>query len=811
MRRLTFGMPPKAQPRPKPPPQRSQGASQANDKGQAPSAPSPKAQIEDVDEMRDDSLSTEPARGPDPQLSRPEPTNATQSTTTTTASSPPPPRRPRQRLASALPRNSSSTASLANPDGETRPAALKYKPKSAMRKSKEEREIAAKAEIERQAARQASEAKANGSERGGYYAWGRGRGGFGDMGRGKDQRFNMSHGATGHLGGSTLGEATRGRRGRGGYGGGSGGGGGGGGRGGGGGGGEGGEGGGVEEEAGRGPGGDGGGGHTRASDSTSTRVKKEPTVKGEKEKDGDVVMGSSMAKSKPKRTKIKREDQAPTYVSSDEEFDSDGKERMDIERINLVTDDEGSNDQSNPVSEIAKGKKRERLSQPRLDLLRPVRIQRQEHVERAVGVDTNASSLTSAELRRRAKERNEGGGSLFLPEEEDAEILYSQKVKGRRKTKDVEFLKDERKWKGVYQDEDDKDSIVKIKDEPQDEGDVMLVDKPLQTEGPERMAVDEGETLHLSGAIQNTLPDISGSVPQHTQDIDETAREIADIENTHPNMQDENHQQPDVERPQAGLYHKAYRPPTREEIEIAKAELSAETDEIDAILAEIESQTSTSESLPTAKSDNTNDPVDLSHEANAILPIIEGANYIFQLPPLLPSLRDASKKPPPPEKVPNPKPKPTLLPTPDPPKPSTKTTTTTNPFASTTIKEEQDKDIKPDPDALGPAPSIPHTYISGGIYHPIGHVGSFRVHRGGKLSASWGGMGMEVGRGGGGKVDTLQELVVTEFGSEVVKREDAEGIGGVWEEKVRVGERVWALGMTRPGFVAVPGLGGVLS
>lgn len=679
-----------------------------------------------------------------------------------------------------------------------------------MRKSKEEREIAAKAEVERQAARQASEAKANGSERGGYHAWGRGRGGFGDMSRGKDQRFNMSHGATGHLGGSTLGEATKGRRGRGGYGGGSGGGGGGGG------GGEGGEGGVVEGEAGRGlpRDGGGGGGHATASDSTSTRVKKEPTVKGEKEKDGDVVMGSSVAKSKPKRTKIKREDQAPTYVSSDEEFDSDGKERMDIERINLVTDGEGSNDESNPVSEIAKGKKRERLPQPRLDLLRPVRIQRQEHVERAVGVDTNASSLTSAELRRRAKERNEGGGSLFLPEEEeDAEILYSQKVKGRRKTKDVEFVKDERKWKGVYQDEDDKDRIVKIKDGPKDEGDVMLIDKPLQTEGPERMAVDEGETIPLSGAIQNTLPDISGSVPQHTQDIDKTARDIADMENTHPNTQDQNRQQPDEERARAGLYHKAYRPPTREEIELAKAELSAETDEIDAILAEIESKTSTSESAPAAKSDNTNDPVDLSHEASAILSIIEGANYIFQLPPLLPSLRDASKKPPPPDKVPKLKPKPTL-PTPDTPKPSTKTTTTitttTNPFA-TTIKEEQD--TKPDPDALGPAPSIPHTYISGGIYHPVGHVGSFRVHRGGKLSASWGGIGMEVGRGGGGKVNTLQELVVTEFGSEVVKREDAEGTGtgGVWEEKVRVGERVWALGMTQPGFVAVPGLGGVLS
>ncbi len=526
-------------------------------------------------------------------------------------------------------------------------------------------------------------------------------------------------------------------------------------------------------------------------------MKKEPTVKGEKDKDGDVVMGSSMAKSEPKRTKIKREDQAPTYVSSDEEFDSDGMERMDIERINLVTDDEDSEDESSPVSEIAKGKKRERPSQPRLDPLRPVRIQRQEHVERAVGVDTDASSLTSAELRRRAKERNDRGGSLFLPEEDDAEILHTQKVKSRRKPKDVEFVRNERKWKGVYQDEDDKDRIVKIKDEPKDEGDIMLIDKPLQHEGPERTAVDEEEAIPLSGAIQNTLPDISGSVPQHTQNINETAREIADIENTFQTLR-----QPDEERANAGHFHDTDLPLTREETDGAKADLSAETDEIDAILAEIESKASTSRPAPEGKRDNANDAVDLSHEAEAFCPIVDGANYTFQLPPLLPSLRDASKKPAPPERVQPPKAKPTA-PVHELPKPSA----SINPF-TIPIKEEQD--IKPEPDALGPVPSIPHTYISGGIYHPVGHVGRFCIHIGGKLSASWGGMDMEVARSGEGKVDTLQELVMTEYESEVVKKEE-EGTGGSWEEKVRVGEKGWGLGMTRPGFVAVPTWGSLLS
>lgn len=526
-------------------------------------------------------------------------------------------------------------------------------------------------------------------------------------------------------------------------------------------------------------------------------MKKQPTVKGEKDKDGDVAMGSSMTKSKPKQTKIKREDQAPTYVSSDEEFDSDGKQRMDIERINLVTDDEGSDDE---MSEIAKGKQRERPLQARLNPLRPVRIQRQEHVERAVGVNTDASSLTSAELRRKAKERNEAGGSLFLPKEDEAEILYTQEVKGRRKQKDVEFVKDERRWKGVYQDDDDKDSIVKIKDEPKDEGDVMLVDKPLQHDGPERMAVDEEEAIPLSGAIQNTLPDISGAVPQHTQDIEDTARDIADIENSDQTLQDENLKQQGEERARAGHCYDKSLPRTNEEVEAAKAELALEMDEITSILAEIESKEPTSRPTPATKTDKDDDPVDLSHEANALVPIIEGANYTFQLPPLLPSLRDSSKKPAPPEKQQKPKP---AAPAHELPKPSG----STNPFA-TPMKDEPD--IKLDPDALAPVLSIPHTYISGGIYHPSGHVGRFRIHKGGKLSASWGGMGMEVARSGEGKVNTPQELVMTDFVSEVVKKED-EGTGDAWEERVTVGEKGWGLGMTRPGFVAVPRFGALLS
>lgn len=105
-------------------------------------------------------------------------------------------------------------------------------------------------------------------------------------------------------------------------------------------------------------------------------------------------MGSSTPGSKPKRTKVKRDIQAPNYVSSGSELGSDGgkRKKKNIERINLSSSDEEDDEDQCFFSENAKGKQRERTPHIPSNLLRPVRIQRQEHVERTVGVNTDASS-----------------------------------------------------------------------------------------------------------------------------------------------------------------------------------------------------------------------------------------------------------------------------------------------------------------------------------------------------------------------------------------------------------------------------------
>ncbi|KAL9579306.1 MAG: hypothetical protein Q9212_005182, partial [Teloschistes hypoglaucus] len=147
--------------------------------------------------------------------------------------------------------------------------------------------------------------------------------------------------------------------------------------------------------------------------------------------------------------------------------------------------------------------------------MRPIRIDRHEHVERTIGVNTDASSLTSAELRRRAKARGEAQGSLFLPDSSDPINDDARKPKGRKKGRDVEFLRDERRWQGVYQDEDDADDMpVRIKEEPKEQNDPMVIDDDdyheMEIEGT---AITQGM---LDEQLQASIPK-GNATPDHSQ------------------------------------------------------------------------------------------------------------------------------------------------------------------------------------------------------------------------------------------------------------------------------------------------------
>ena len=223
------------------------------------------------------------------------------------------------------------------------------------------------------------------------------------------------------------------------------------------------------------------GGYTSSHAELSSGVKNEPVVKTE---------GSAMAGSKPDSgkiggTKIKKEDHDSLYVSSESESDGVKGRRINIEHINLLSDEEIDHS-----SKTIEGKGRLKTPKQPGWTSRPIRLDRQEHVERTVGVNTDASSLTSAELRRRAKAKGEAEGSLFLPNEEENTAPGKNQKKVRAKHKDVEFLRDERKWKGVFQDEEDSKDNIRIKEEPKDDNDAMIVDSSVTSV----MAIDESMT-----------------------------------------------------------------------------------------------------------------------------------------------------------------------------------------------------------------------------------------------------------------------------------------------------------------------------
>ncbi|KAH8696675.1 RNA polymerase III RPC4-domain-containing protein [Talaromyces proteolyticus] len=88
--------------------------------------------------------------------------------------------------------------------------------------------------------------------------------------------------------------------------------------------------------------------------------------------------------------------------------------RVSIDQINLDDDDLKDGDDIVVDKKGKKAVKSSHMSTIRVPL--PVRVPRHEHEERVVGVNTEASSSTSAELRRQAKEKANTDGSLFVDE-----------------------------------------------------------------------------------------------------------------------------------------------------------------------------------------------------------------------------------------------------------------------------------------------------------------------------------------------------------------------------------------------------------
>ncbi|MCJ1231061.1 hypothetical protein MMC12_007736 [Toensbergia leucococca] len=635
----------------------------------------------------------------------------------------PTPRRPVQRLASLYPRSSPNSSSIVSASREAgdRPIGLKFQPKSFIRRSKEERDAQVRAEEERRQARLAANPIPSTSigGRGSLRGRGRGRGDSsrdvpkGHTGPWRFERIGGSQ-ASGVLGGSTV------------YG--------------------------DGEKRGRGARGGSrlaGSSAPSTSETTraaSTRVKREPALKSEKDKDGDIEMAEPRGRRLPE---VKREDQESAYVSSEEEPDPAEGPRVNIEHINLVSDED-----TEESPEETKGKEHEKAANHPGRTLKPVRIDRHEHVERAINVNTDASSLTSAELRKRAKERNEAQGSLFLPQEEESKAVEKPRAKGRARAKEVEFVRDERRWKGVYQDEDMEDEAT-IKQEPMDDD-------------HDAMVVDSSEfTNQVSATLDTEMTSelVTTNTPREPRDDDLL---IDPIQHSPP------------------IYIFRDSVPSTKHIKEDKGLLDLEdlnADKFELLISGSLSTDANTVPLPTNRNLGVANHPKVKHNTKPPSQQKEdGHVYLFQFPPLIPTLTFTPRKDIPMQQ--------------------------SQPLKSAPPQHPDPIIIKPDSDDAPTSVKIPNALMAEDTDVAQGNLGALKAKKKARIFTRWGGARMEVGRGVEGGM--LREIVVLDLGGVKAKKDEneEEKMEGEKRKEGKAGKSV-GIGLLGEGFVLMPDWGGL--
>jgi hypothetical protein len=230
--------------------------------------------------------------------------------------------------------------------------------------------------------------------------------------------------------------------------------------------------------------------------------------------------------------RVKVEIPDPVYPEEQEEG-SRPAPRVDIEQINLITDDE--DDDSDAVhSNMNKGKGQ---SLPNKGGLKPVRLQREEHKERVTLVNTEPAATT---LTDDTKEHGDYQAFVSTDEEEEDQIESSRESK---------------KWPGVWQDDE-----IEAKHDPGASNDAMDVDviedpTPLvkssqvpagqvgeETESTVSAPVKKGKTKRhrqpkKKQPVLQTEEDRAEHA-RHLEDLRILARELGGVQTTSTNEKD---------------------------------------------------------------------------------------------------------------------------------------------------------------------------------------------------------------------------------------------------------------------------------
>lgn len=422
---------------------------------------------------------------------------------------------------------------------------------------------------------------------------------------------------------------------------------------------------------------------------------------------------------------IKAEDGG--YISSDLDEAEEGP-RKNIDYIDLVSDDE---DQGTASTNYG---------------MAPIRVSRVEHRDREKPVAADSKSKDVLEASKSATGEAKTAGDAATAE---GAPLSPTATRGKQRARDVQVVRTERKWKGAWEDSEED---VQVKPEPMDE-DSAITAQPIQAEdGTQIKESASPETRRKSkGKAVRRPHGLPTEAPQH-----QTQEERREWERHHLDLE--------IIRQELGEILTLPPSPTK----APAAEPSSQPD--DQGDTKMTDDTADTPSETPAQQQ----PQTVDKRADRV--------YLFQFPPILPSLRASAPVKPEPQS-------PTL---------SRKVPASTEPITidadtTTTTKPK----IKSDPDiAASAAP------VSAGQSHtpfPSGLVGKLRVHQSGRTTLDWGGTALQVGMGT--DVQFLQDVLVAKF----FEQQQQEGGEKTKEEEEReFGGEVMGLGQVKGKFVVTP-------
>ncbi|KAF2138813.1 uncharacterized protein K452DRAFT_290462 [Aplosporella prunicola CBS 121167] len=383
------------------------------------------------------------------------------------------------------------------------------------------------------------------------------------------------------------------------------------------------------------------------------------------------------------------------YISSDPEEATLGP-RKDVDTINLISDDEEEIEEAGPST-----KRRERYNAADLA---PVRIQRKEHENRAVGIT------------------GEGPGATKIKTEED----ISSPRKGKGKAKDVEVIASKDTWKGAWGWGEDSDGTIRIKDEPTDEP--MTVPSDIATVAGDSAVKDPPSSPDLSRKTKfKPKPRRKPRFRAPTALVTEEDR-----------LEEERHNQNmDVLRDELGEV--VLTPHQKQQATGAPGDATAATTDTEGDTPMKDEAAQQQSQLQDKKEDRV---------------------YLFQLPPIIPSLHideNSVKK-----------------------EPSSPTQTRTQPGAvdltGSSAPATAGIDLTQDVDAPAQLAS--------------GKAGKLRIHASGRATLDWGGTSLELTMGT--EAHFLQDIIISRLLSEEERGQS------------RIGGEAMAFGQVRGKFVVTP-------